>query len=361
MGESTDVTRSHLEDVWFSGKILHSTHSIRKPLNTQNIGNGLSFLRGTTTQVSFVDLAGSERLKKSKTANEKETASINKSLMTLGKVISALSKRGAVTAAAPANAPALTDSGIGGDFGLLALSAEGNNTISADQPDIWVPYRDSTLTKLLMDSLGGNGLTLMVACVSPSPRHAEESAATLNYAARARNIKNRPIVRIDARERLIIGLRQEINLLREENELLRGGSFAPQKSDIGRGGGEIIRGWLEPFTPPMMEEARGGSGGRGSAGEKTGGAAGSGDIMVPQQQDSTASQIGQASRDVAMLLRKYEEEVSIEVASVDFVHEIKCYRYGTTSRIRRRLRGTHFACLTHGTKLGKTKAIPELV
>lgn len=61
-----------------------------------------------------------------------------------------------------------------------------------------------------MDSLGGNGLTLMVACVSPAARHVEESAATLNYAARARNIRNRPLVRIDARERLINSLRREV-------------------------------------------------------------------------------------------------------------------------------------------------------
>ncbi|CAN0590915.1 unnamed protein product, partial [Ectocarpus sp. 12 AP-2014] len=146
--------------------------------------------------VSFVDLAGSERLKKSKATNEKETGAINKSLMTLGK-----------------------SGGGGTGVGTPAVVVDQSAPVGVS--DIWVPYRDSTLTKLLMDSLGGNGLTLMVACVSPSVRQAEESTATLNYAARARNIRNRPLVRVDARERLINGLRREVNLLREENELLR--------------------------------------------------------------------------------------------------------------------------------------------
>ncbi|KAG5186896.1 P-loop containing nucleoside triphosphate hydrolase protein [Tribonema minus] len=116
-----------------------------------------------------------------KAANERETGSINRSLMTLGKVISALSQQG---------------KGVGG---------------GADAPDIWVPYRDSTLTKLLMDSLGGNGLTLMLACISPSAMHLEETTSTLNYAARARNITNKPVVQLDPRERLIDTLRKEVH------------------------------------------------------------------------------------------------------------------------------------------------------
>ncbi|CAN0012692.1 unnamed protein product, partial [Laminaria digitata] len=173
-------------------------------------------------QVSFVDLAGSERLKKSKALNEKETASINKSLMTLGKVISALSKRSAAAAAAaaaPTNTSTPAEGGTSGVSDTQSSSVEDSSprsraAASVDQTDSWVPYRDSTLTKLLMDSLGGFGLTLMVACVSPSARHTEESAATLNYAARTRNIRSRPLVRVDARERLMNALRREVGLLR---------------------------------------------------------------------------------------------------------------------------------------------------
>lgn len=313
--------------------------------------------------MSFVDLAGSERLKKSNTANEKETGAINKSLMTLGKVISALSKRSAVAAAAaaaqaaaaaaggaPAGPPVLveagaaaiddsslhapaahpehnnnnsgTDSGGGGDTRRRhsGAGAPADPSASTASSDIWVPYRDSTLTKLLMDSLGGNGLTLMVACVSPSPRHAEESAATLNYAARARNIRNRPLVRIDARERLINALRREINLLREENELLRTNKLREEGSGeplLGTysGGvvetlGELRDGGL--FAPAVSPQAGFGAVGGGSV--ESGG--GNGELSVfggksaYKQQEPAVLQIGQASRDVAVLLRKYEEEVS---------------------------------------------------
>ena len=290
--------------------------------------------------MTFVDLAGSERLKKSKALNEKETGAINKSLMTLGKVISALSKRSAAAAAAAAapSAPVLVEVDTPEDLSPLGAapattSSRGtlmvvDQSVSAAVSDIWVPYRDSTLTKLLMDSLGGNGLTLMVACVSPSARHAEESAATLNYAARARNIRNRPLVRIDARERLINALRREINLLREENELLRRNKLPPQHQPPVFGtysGGAVDAAGafssgadgdgMFPSLTGLLSGGGGGGGGAGGGGSLEGGGSGGGaaapDGMVsPQQQEQAALQIGQASRDVAALLRKYEEEVS---------------------------------------------------
>ena len=89
----------------------------------------------------------------------KETGNINKSLFTLGKVISMLS---------------------GGDVEKL----KGK----------YIPYRDSKLTMLLMDSLGGTSKDLMIACVSPSSEYAEETLSTLNYACRAMNIKNKPVI-----------------------------------------------------------------------------------------------------------------------------------------------------------------------
>lgn len=60
-----------------------------------------------------------------------------------------------------------------------------------------VPYRDSKLTRMLQDSLGGNSRTVMVACVSPADVNLEESVNTLRYAARARNIRNKPVVNHD--------------------------------------------------------------------------------------------------------------------------------------------------------------------
>jgi hypothetical protein len=111
-------------------------------------------------KVSFVDLAGSERLKESKSQGDmiKETGNINRSLFILGKVISSL-------------------------------------TDKKNQKQ-HIPYRDSKLTMLLMDSIGGASKTLMIACISPSLAYSDESMSTLNYASRTMNIKNKPIVQV---------------------------------------------------------------------------------------------------------------------------------------------------------------------
>ncbi|CAB4434881.1 unnamed protein product [Rhizophagus irregularis] len=108
-----------------------------------------------TSKFHFVDLAGSERLKRTNSIGdrEKEGIAINGSLLALGNVISAL-----------------------GD--------ESRNVTH-------IPYRDSKLTRLLQDSLGGNSQTLMLACVSPADSNFMETLNTLKYANRARNIKNK--------------------------------------------------------------------------------------------------------------------------------------------------------------------------
>lgn len=69
---------------------------------------------------------------------------------------------------------------------------------TSPQRDAHIPYRDSKLTKLLMDSLGGSALALMIACCSPSATHVEETLSTLSYATRAKNIRNRPVVQMGA-------------------------------------------------------------------------------------------------------------------------------------------------------------------
>jgi hypothetical protein len=136
-------------------------------------------------KINFVDLAGSEKLKDSESSgvHSEETKSINKSLFALGNVIQCLSKGG------------------GGTF---------------------VPYRDSTLTKLLMDSLGGSCKTLMVACITPSSRFTEESIRTISYAMRTKNIVNsNPTVRIDPRQQELYELRMQVEMLRKENVQLK--------------------------------------------------------------------------------------------------------------------------------------------
>ncbi|EEY70296.1 kinesin-like protein [Phytophthora infestans T30-4] len=142
-------------------------------------------------KISFVDLAGSERLKETKSSNAEETSNINRSLLTLGKVISA-----------------------------LAISSTGGNAGAASVGS-FIPYRDSKLTKLLMDSLGGQSLTLMIACVSPSAVALEDTLSTLNYATRAKNIRNKPVVQVDPIELELNNLRHENHVLRTENHALR--------------------------------------------------------------------------------------------------------------------------------------------
>ncbi|XP_069603413.1 chromosome-associated kinesin KIF4A isoform X1 [Ranitomeya imitator] len=129
---------------------------------------------GFRSKLHLVDLAGSERQKKTKAEGDrlKEGISINRGLLCLGNVISALG-----------------DDSKKGSF---------------------VPYRDSKLTRLLQDSLGGNSHTLMIACVSPADSNMEETLNTLRYADRARKIKNKPIVNTDPQAAELQKLRQQV-------------------------------------------------------------------------------------------------------------------------------------------------------
>lgn len=147
----------------------------------------------------FVDLAGSERLKRTGATGEraKEGISINTGLLCLGNVISAL----------------------------------GDKSKKASH----VPYRDSKLTRLLQDSLGGNSQTLMIACISPSDRDFMETLSTLRYANRAKNIKNKVFVNHDTSSHTIATLRKEIQELKLELSELKQG-----KRMIGDDGTEYI-------------------------------------------------------------------------------------------------------------------------
>jgi len=156
-------------------------------------------------KITFVDLAGSERLKHSgsKDKGTYETSLINRSLFALGKVIS-----------------------------TLADEARDPRSVAAH-----VPYRDSKLTKLLMDSLGGRSLTLMIACCSSNADHVEETIRTLQYAARVTSIVNTPpdIEDIqsgpcseDDYKRAIVSLKSENKSLRRRIAALsRSGSDKP--------------------------------------------------------------------------------------------------------------------------------------
>ncbi|KAL5013073.1 hypothetical protein ScPMuIL_011624 [Solemya velum] len=144
-----------------------------------------------TSKINLVDLAGSERQSQAQTSGERlrEGANINKSLMTLGKVISLLSEQ---------------------------------STGGGKRKKIYIPYRDSVLTWLLKESLGGNSKTAMIATISPAHHHTEESLSTLRYPylnrqtgfQDARSIVNTAHVNEDPKSKIIRELRCEIERLR---------------------------------------------------------------------------------------------------------------------------------------------------
>ncbi|CAJ0569772.1 unnamed protein product, partial [Mesorhabditis spiculigera] len=152
----------------------------RVALQGESASAGETELEILTAKFHFVDLAGSERLKRTGATGDraKEGISINCGLLALGNVISAL----------------------GGASGKVSH----------------VPYRDSKLTRLLQDSLGGNSRTLMIACVSPSDSDFVETLNTMKYANRAKNIKNKVVANQDKSSKAIGELRARIAQLETE-------------------------------------------------------------------------------------------------------------------------------------------------
>lgn len=133
--------------------------------------------------IYLVDLAGSEKVGKTGATGDrlKEAAGINKSLSVLGLVISALADK---------------------------AQGKGKNSI--------VPYRDSCLTRILQNALGGNSKTLMICAISPASDNYEETLSTLRYADQAKKIQNKAIVNESETDKLIRTLTEERELLREK-------------------------------------------------------------------------------------------------------------------------------------------------
>jgi len=153
---------------------LYTNNNNNTKKTTKNKAGAAADTSFTIAKFHFVDLAGSERLKKTGASGTilREGININRGLLALGNVISAL-----------------TD-----------LSGKISH----------VPYRESKLTRILQDSLGGNSRTVMIACISPAESNFDESLNTLKYASRARNIKNKPIVNTDPQSTIINQLKQQV-------------------------------------------------------------------------------------------------------------------------------------------------------
>lgn len=151
----------------------HSVFTVVIEMSTKDETTGKDMLR--VGKLNLVDLAGSERAKKTGAKDQvlKEGIKINLSLTALGNVISALSEGGR-----------------------------------------HIPYRDSKLTRLLQDSLGGSAKTMMVAAISPADYNYEETLSTLRYANRAKNIKNKPKINEDPKDTMIREFKAEIERLK---------------------------------------------------------------------------------------------------------------------------------------------------
>ncbi|XP_069560129.1 kinesin-like protein KIF1A isoform X16 [Brachyistius frenatus] len=141
------------------------------------------------SKISLVDLAGSERADSTgaKGTRLKEGANINKSLTTLGKVISALAE---------------VDSGP-------------NKNKKKKKVESFIPYRDSVLTWLLRENLGGNSRTAMVAALSPADINYDETLSTLRYADRAKQIRCNAVINEDPNNRLVRELKEEVSRLKD--------------------------------------------------------------------------------------------------------------------------------------------------
>ena len=152
------------------------------------------------SKATFVDLAGSERIKRTGAEGKRkeEGISINEGLLALGRVINALA-----------------------DEESLRKGIRGH-----------VPYRNSKLTRLLQDALGGNSRTLFIACVSPADDNCEETLGTLRYAHQARNIKNAAVLNVDPRAELLGRLQRERQAFLHQALIYRFSAFDTDLEDL---------------------------------------------------------------------------------------------------------------------------------
>ncbi|KAJ1547994.1 hypothetical protein HK096_007739, partial [Nowakowskiella sp. JEL0078] len=171
------------------------SHAVFTVILTQKrIETGNSCMSQKISRISLVDLAGSERADSTGATGQrlKEGANINKSLTTLGKVISSLAEAGS----------------------NMQKRASLVSKKFASEKNTFIPYRDSILTYILKDSLGGNSKTFMIAAISPADINYDETLSTLRYAERAKRIVNKAIVNEDAGDKLVRELNEEVAKLR---------------------------------------------------------------------------------------------------------------------------------------------------
>ncbi|KAJ3416519.1 Kinesin-like protein kif3b [Chytridiales sp. JEL 0842] len=224
-------------------------------------------------KLHLVDLAGSERQSKTGASGDrlKEATKINLSLSALGNCISAL----------------------------------------VDGKSSHIPYRDSKLTRLLQDSLGGNAKTLMIATLSPASYNYDETLSTLRYANRAKNIKNKPKVNEDPKDAMLRQYQEEIEKLRQALE-------AKQRN----GGQTVVKKVVKKKVTKRVKKSRrgGGSGGGNDSGASDGTAGssessnseGDSDQEDPRNRDLASAKYKPLSELDAETIARLEAEVEAE-------------------------------------------------
>jgi len=182
------------------------SHAILTVYFTQIVEEG-NITREVVSKINLVDLAGSERVEASGVTgvNFKEAIEINKSLSALGLVISKLAAKATKSAKAKPKAKVKPKA--------KPKTKAKTKTIKKNAED-HIPFRDSVLTWILKESLGGNSKTYMVATISPSSGNYNETLSTLRYASNAKQIVNTVKINEDPNDKIIRVLRDEINLLR---------------------------------------------------------------------------------------------------------------------------------------------------
>ncbi|KAI9227316.1 MAG: hypothetical protein DHS80DRAFT_17413, partial [Piptocephalis tieghemiana] len=253
--------------------LTQKRHDVQTNMDTEKV-----------SRISLVDLAGSERAKSTGAtgAQLKEGANINRSLTTLGKVISAL-----------ADASDTSDGSGGGKK-------------KKKKKDEFIPYRDSVLTWLLKDSLGGNSRTSMIAAISPADY--DETLSTLRYAYAAKRIQNKAVVNEDPNARMIRELKEELLSLRTKLAVYDP-EAAAAPSKVGGPQGKSAAPTTGSGASNPGASTTSGSSSTPGPGSSSSGATGGGDTERESQEMKLRSQIHQSEKIMAELSESWEDKL----------------------------------------------------
>ncbi|GAX73258.1 hypothetical protein CEUSTIGMA_g712.t1 [Chlamydomonas eustigma] len=236
-----------------------------------------------SSRLTLVDLAGSERGSSIGATSEgklrDESVAINKSLFTLRQVITCLA--------------------------AASSQQQGGTT-----PSSHVPYRDSKLTSLLKNSLGGTSLTLMVACLAPSDAFYEENLSTLEYASKAARITNQVSLNEDAKTRLIRELRTEVAFLRQQLAAVQMGDYV-KLTGPGPNGQQPARGASQIPRPPGNTSGASTQSAASTLDVPSGFSAGASAAPGPSLEEMKQKLLESTQHDVGIMVEKLLDAISL--------------------------------------------------